>query len=84
MEQNEDEPKLVIDWMDVKPAPEAILELLSCNCSKKCEAAKCVCAASGLKCTDMCTLQECENQTSFLDEEENDENKEDNQSDEEY
>ena len=23
--------KLVVDWMDVKAAPEAILELLACN-----------------------------------------------------
>ena len=57
--------KLVVDWMDVKAAPEAILELLACNCTKKCVAPKCVCATNGLGCTDMCRLAECENQGSF-------------------
>ena len=39
--------KLVVDWMDVKAAPEAIL-LLACNCTKKCVAPKCVCVTNGL------------------------------------
>ena len=53
--------KLVVGWMDVK---EAILELLACNCTKKCVAPKCVCVTNGLRCTDMCRLAECENQGS--------------------
>ena len=53
--------KLVVEWMDIKAAPETILELLACNCAKKCVAPKCVCAANGLRCTDMCRLA-CENQ----------------------
>ena len=28
--------KLVVDWMDLKPAPDAIPELLACNCTRKC------------------------------------------------
>ena len=68
MEQNGEIYELAIDWMDVKPAPEAILELLSCNCTKKCEAPRCVCVVNGLRCTDMCNLQECENQASLFDE----------------
>ena len=35
--------KLVVDWMDVKAAPEAILELLACNCTKKCVTPKRLC-----------------------------------------
>ena len=35
--------KLVVDWMDLKPAPEAILELLACNCTRKCVSPNCVC-----------------------------------------
>ena len=57
--------KLVVDWMDVKPAPEAILELLACNCSRKCVSPNCVCVANGLRCTDMCRLAQCENQASL-------------------
>ena len=56
--------KLVVDWMDVKAAPEAILELLACNCTKKCVAPKCVCVTNGLRCTDVCRLAECDNQGS--------------------
>ena len=48
--------------MDGQPAPQAINGLLACNCKRKCELPKCECMASGLKCTDMCTLQNCENQ----------------------
>ena len=52
--------------MDGQPAPQAVLDLLACNCTRKCSLPKCVCLSNGLKCTDMCRLQECENQaTSF-------------------
>lgn len=57
-------------WMDGQPAPEAILDLLACNCARKCELPKCSCMANGLKCTDMCKLQDCENQASFYQEDE--------------
>ena len=56
--------KLVVDWMDVKAAPEAILELLVFNCTKKCVAPKCVCVTNGLRCTDMCRLAESGSQGS--------------------
>ena len=48
--------------MDIKAAPQAILELIACNCTKKCVAPKCVCVTNGLRCTDMYRLAECENQ----------------------
>ena len=53
---------LVIHWMDGQPAPQAILDLLACNCKGKRSLPKCVCISSGLKYTDMCTLPDCENQ----------------------
>ena len=53
---------LVIDWMGGSPAPEAILELLSCKCTRSCKSPSCVCIANGLKCTDMCRLMNCDNQ----------------------
>ena len=58
------EELLVVDWMDGRPAPEAILALLACKCSRMCTLPKCVCLANGLKCTDMCKLSECENRSS--------------------
>ena len=62
MENAGDTEQLVVHWMDSQPAPQAILDLLACNCAKKCELPKCECMVNGLKCTDMCRLQDCENQ----------------------
>ena len=50
--------------MDGQPASQAVLDLLACNCTMKCSLPKCVCLSNGLKCTDMCRLQDCENQAS--------------------
>ena len=62
IETEDNSEHLVIHWMDGQPAPEAILDLLACNCTRKCELPRCTCMANGLKCTDMCRLQDCENQ----------------------
>ena len=59
-----------IDWMSVNPAPTAILEFLSCNCSRSCESNRCNCVANGLRCTDMCSLQDCSNQETIEEEDE--------------
>ena len=48
--------------MDGKPAPDAVLELLACRCTRSCKLPSCVCLANGLKCTDICTLKQCQNQ----------------------
>ena len=37
------------------------MELLSCDCKKKCEVGKCTCIDMGMRCTDLCQLQECDN-----------------------
>ena len=50
---------LVIDWMGALPAPKAVLELLSCQCSRSCMLPSCSCMANGLKCTDLCRLRDC-------------------------
>ena len=85
IEREEGVEQLVIDWMAGKPAPEAILELLSCNCTKNCSSARCVCVANGMRCTDMCRLQNCDNQPSAEEEEEsNPEDEEEMDSEEEY
>ena len=43
LERNsESEPmSLAVDWMFGKPAPDAVLDLISCNCSKACDNDKC-------------------------------------------
>lgn len=56
----QDENKLGIDWMSGQPAPEAVLKLLSCSCTRSCRLPNCSCLANGLKCTDMCRLPECD------------------------
>ena len=50
--------------MDGRPAPEAILTLLACKCSRTCTLPNCICLAYELKCTDMCKLSDCENRSS--------------------
>ena len=54
---------LRIDWMDGQPAPKSVLDLIACNCSKVCKEGKCECITYGMKCTDMCKLSDCDNQS---------------------
>jgi len=42
-----------------EPAPAALLEFLSCSCTRSCKLPTCI--TSGLKCTDMCRLRDCSN-----------------------
>ena len=51
--------EITIEWLGSKPAPEEMLELLSCSCKKKkdCSEDSCCCRNAGLKCTDMCSLK---------------------------
>ena len=53
--------RLAIDWMGGLPAPKAVLELLSCQCSRSFKLPSCFCMANGLKCTDLCRLRDCNN-----------------------
>ena len=55
------ESNLAIEWMTGMPAPQAVLDLLSCDCRRSCQAATCTCIRNGLKCTKMCRLENCEN-----------------------
>ena len=77
--------QLVVDWIDGKPAPEAISQLMSYNCTRNCSSARRVCVANGMRYTDMCRLPNCESQP-YTEEEENSilEDEEDLDSDEEY
>ena len=53
--------QLAIDWMTILPAPDSILEFLSCGCIKSCDNNRCTCRSNGIPCTDMCKLKNCSN-----------------------
>jgi len=57
-----DDGQLTVEWRRGFPVPEAVLKLLSCNCSRRCKLPECQCMSSGLKCTNLCKLQTCDNQ----------------------
>ena len=48
-------------WISGAPAPNSILDFLSCDCKKDCNSQKCSCISNKLKCTPMCKLQTCSN-----------------------
>ena len=53
---------LNIQWMLRNPVADEVMELVSCSCrkSKYCTN-QCLCKSHGLKCTDLCSCNECEN-----------------------
>jgi hypothetical protein len=72
MEVDNGQPQLVIDWMDGQPAPEAVLDLLACNCERICTLLQCACLLNGMRCTDMCKLPDCGNQAPIESDEDTD------------
>ncbi|KAJ8039233.1 hypothetical protein HOLleu_16883 [Holothuria leucospilota] len=55
--------QLIIDWMDLPPAPaKSILECVQCSCKKsKCQRGSCSCIQKALPCTDLSQRVNCEN-----------------------
>jgi len=53
---------IAIKWMQNPPAPDAVLDLLSCKCSRSCKLPSCTCLSNKLACTSMCKFQTCNNQ----------------------
>ena len=49
--------------MSKKPAPDSLLEYISCNCkaNNSCSTQRYRCRANGLKCTDVCACSNCQN-----------------------
>ena len=56
-----DDAELEIKWMDCNPAPDEILEVVICDCKKKCVQTSCSCMQLGFSCTDACSLVNCSN-----------------------
>ena len=50
-----------MDWMEGLPAPDAVLELMSCSSTHVCKAPQCKCIANGPRCTEVCRLTSCSN-----------------------
>ena len=65
----DDDDKLALQWMRGSPAPQAVLQFISCKCVRFCKLPECTCLSNGLKCTEMCKLQTCTNQASEQDSE---------------
>ena len=52
---------LVIDWMKGLPAPQVVMELIACKCSRVSKAPECQCVANALRCSPACKNQFCDN-----------------------
>lgn len=50
-----------IKWMDLPPAPLALVELKSCSCTGDCSNNRCTCRRLKLQCTDACKCSGCVN-----------------------
>ena len=56
---------LTVQWGYLKPAPDFILEFVSCSCKKfECTTNHCSCAAVNLPCTDLFCCTNCKNNDS--------------------
>ena len=58
---NEEDGNVSVAWMSGPPAPDAVLNLLARDCTRRCKRDSCSCISNGLKCTDRCRLKECDN-----------------------
>ena len=59
---NDDNERLGIHWTECEPAPEAILEFVTCSCRKsECRTNRCGCVFVNLRCTDLCLCKSCKN-----------------------
>ena len=50
-----------IDWMDLPPAPDGILENVQCACKTGCMSNKCSCHKANLRCTSVYRCNRCSN-----------------------
>ena len=71
---------LTIRWLTLPPAPDVILSLLYCKCTRSCNAETCPCVQNGISCTPACKQQNCQNFRE--DEEDIDQDVEDSESEE--
>ena len=59
-----DDGQLQPTTTDVPPAPEAIMEMVRCQCKGNCSSNRCSCKSKNLPCTDLCLCNtQCEHDT---------------------
>eukprot|EP00794_Sanderia_malayensis_P020891 gene20891-22942_t len=56
-----DDGNMSCHWRNLPPAPDSILEFISCKCTKGCENNRCSCLKAELPCTDICKCNGCKN-----------------------
>ena len=77
-----DDGELKIKWIELLPAPDAVLALNNCKCKKShCKTKACTCENNGLECTDFCECVGCENRERQAVQEENHTDSEDESDD---
>lgn len=59
------EGKLEIQWMLLPPAPDQVMQLITCGCKTGCSTRACSCKSNGLSCTDLCKCKDCVNSTNY-------------------
>ena len=65
--------QIEIKWLNKRPAPDAILEFVTCGCKKThCINNQCSCKIVGLPCTDLCNCVDCKNDNREIDFDESD------------
>ena len=58
----DDNESVSINWMDLPPAPDGILENVECSCKKGCVSNRCACVKAKLSCTSVCKCVSCINE----------------------
>ena len=53
--------RLEIVWMTRPSAPDSLLECVLCKCKTGCKTQRCSCVKPGLRCTDVCGCNDCQN-----------------------
>ena len=62
--------EIEIQWMMRPPAPDSLLECIVCKCKTGCQTKRCSCQKAELKCTELCSCVDCQNESGDIDEEE--------------
>ncbi len=63
-----------IQWSTLEAAPDSILECVICKCKSGCKTKRCSCIKNGLRCTDLCQCNTCENGGEYEENEDEEEN----------
>jgi len=72
----------MIDWTDQPPAPDAVMELVSCGCKGQCQIQRCSCKKTNLPFSEACIYgDQCLNRVHVTTTEDNEVDDSDNDDD---